>query len=70
VNGGATLTFVLPPGHPDKDEVLSLLRRVRMDVNELWDRVQRYNTEHPVPEEGVTSVSFYFGQYVTQEDEP
>jgi hypothetical protein len=69
-NGGATLPCVLPPGHPDKDEFLSLLRRVRMDVNELWDREQRYNTEHPVPEEGVTSVSFYFGQYVTQEDEP
>jgi hypothetical protein len=70
VNGGATLTFALPPGHPDKDEVLSLLRRVRMDVNELWNRVQRYNAEHSVPDEGVTAVSFYFGQCVTQEDEP
>lgn len=70
VNGGATLTFVLPPAHPDKDEVLSLLRRVRTDVNELWNRVQEHNAKHPIPEEGVTEVSFYFGQYVTQEDEP
>ena len=70
VNGGATLTFVLPPGHPEKDEVLGLLRRVRTDVNELWGRVQKHNADHPIPEEGVTSVSFYFGQCVTQEDEP
>jgi hypothetical protein len=70
VNGGATLTFPLPPGHPDRDEVLGLLRRVRVDVNELWNRVQEYNKEHPFPDEGVTAVSFYFGQYVTQEDEP
>lgn len=70
VNGGATLTFVLPPDHPEKEEVLSLLRRVRTDVNELWSRVQKYNAAHSIPEEGVTSVSFYFGQCVTQEDEP
>ena len=70
VNGGATLTFVLPPGHPEKEEVLSLLRRVRADVNELWSRVQKYNAAHAIPEDGVTQVSFYFGQCVTQEDEP
>jgi len=69
VNGGATLTFVVPPSHPHRDEVMSLLRRVRADVNEVWNRVQRHNEEHPVPDEGATTVSFYFGQCVTQEDE-
>jgi hypothetical protein len=69
VNGGATLTFVLSPDHPDRDEVMNLLRRVRTDVNELWNRVQRHNEAHPVRDEAATSVSFYFGQCVTQEDE-
>jgi predicted MarR family transcription regulator len=70
VNGGATLRFPLSPEHPHRDEVLGLLQRVRVDVNELWNRVRRYNEEHPIPDESLTAVSFYFGQCVTQEDEP
>lgn len=69
VNGGATLTFVLPSSHPDKDEVLSLLRRVRGDVNELWNRVQRNTDQDATVDESTITVSFYFGQCVTREDE-
>lgn len=69
VNGGATLTFFLPPDHPDKDKVLGLLQRVRTDVNELWNQVQQYNEQNPTADEGAIAVSFYFGQCVTQEDE-
>jgi hypothetical protein len=68
VNGGATLTFELSPEHPHKDEVLALLRRVRADVNELWDRVDTHNRAHP-DEARTTNVSFYFGQCVTSEDD-
>jgi hypothetical protein len=69
VNGGATLTFAVHEEHPDKEEVLGLLRRVRADVNELWNRVHRYNQQHPIAEGAATEVSFYFGQCVTSEDE-
>ena len=67
--GGATLGFDIRPGHPHHDEVLGLLRRVRADVNELWERVQAYNAEHPLPDEERTEVLFYFGQCVTPPDE-
>jgi hypothetical protein len=69
VNGGATLTFAVHEEHPDKEEVLALLHRVRADVNELWNRVHRYNEQHPIVEGTATQVSFYFGQCVTSEDE-
>jgi hypothetical protein len=68
VNGGATLTFELHAEHPHKDEVLALLRRVRTDVNELWNRVDAHNRAHP-DEARTTRVSFYFGQCVTAEDD-
>jgi hypothetical protein len=69
VVGGATLTFDIHPGHPHRDQVLGLLKRVRAEVNELWSEVERHNDEHPVPEENKIEVSFYFGQSVTPADE-
>jgi hypothetical protein len=69
VEGGATLTFDLGPGHPYRDEVLGLLRSVRSSVNELWTRVQDHNAKHPIPDEQRTEVSFYFGQCVTGPDD-
>lgn len=69
VVGGATLTFDVSPGHPDRDEVLSLLERVRAELNELWARVQAYNETHPIDEAERTEVSFYFGQSVVAPDE-
>jgi hypothetical protein len=69
VVGGATLTFDIYPGHPHRDQVLGLLKRVRAEVNDLWTQVQRHNEQNPVPEESKTEVSFYFGQSVTPSDE-
>lgn len=70
VNGGATLTFDVTPGHPRREEVLGLLKRVRAELNELWNAVQTYNDLHPIESEQKTEVSFYFGQCVTgPEDE-
>lgn len=61
--GGATLSFDLHDDHPHRQEVLGLLKRMRRDVNELWERVSAYNTANPVPEAQRTKVYFYFGQY-------
>ncbi len=69
VVGGATLTFDVCPGHPYMEQATGLLRRVRAEVNELWDEVQRYNEDHPIPEDDMTRVSFYFGQSVASPDE-
>lgn len=66
--GGATLCFDIHDDHPDRDEVLGLLKRVRSEVNELWSKVQRHNQSHPIAEEAVTEVSFYFGQCLTRPD--
>lgn len=62
VVGGATLCFDVHDGHPYRNEVFGLLKRVRGDLNELWSRVQRHNELNPVPQEEMTEVSFYFGQ--------
>jgi len=69
VTGGATLCFDVHPSHPQRDEVLGLLKRVRSEVNALWDQVQAYNQENPVPEDTKMEVSFYFGQCVTTAEE-
>jgi len=72
VVGGATLSFHLHAQHPHRPAVLDQLRRVRAEVNQLWDTVQEYNELHPIPEESREEVSFYFGQSVTlaAEDAP
>jgi hypothetical protein len=69
VTGGATLCFDVHPGHPYREEVLGLLKRVRGEVNELWNQVQAYNQENPIPEDTKMEVSFYFGQCVTTSEE-
>lgn len=69
VVGGATLCFDVHDNHPYREEVFGLLRRVRADLNELWNQVQRHNELHPVPSEEITEVSFYFGQCLKLADE-
>jgi hypothetical protein len=69
VVGGATICFDIHDQHPQRDQVLGLLKRVRAEVNELWDEVQAYNAQHAISEENRTEVSFYFGQCVTPPDE-
>jgi len=67
--GGATLTFDLGPDHPYRDQVLGLLKYVRAEANDLWNKVQEHNEENPIPEDARTEVSFYFGQSTVSHDE-
>jgi DNA-binding Lrp family transcriptional regulator len=60
--GGATLAFEIHANHPQREEVLGLLARVRAEVNELWGRVEAHNAAHPVGEPEHRRVTFYFGQ--------
>ncbi|MET0411141.1 MAG: hypothetical protein ABW217_07585 [Polyangiaceae bacterium] len=62
-NGGATLTFELPRGHALESEVLGLLRKVRRELNELWQRSEAVNASAKA-DEPRTRVTFYFGQHV------
>ena len=48
--GGATLSFDVHPGHPHEKAVYGLLRRVRGEVNALWNAVTEYNRAHPLAE--------------------
>ncbi len=67
VVGGATLSFDVHAGHPHEKAVYGLLRRVRGDVNVLWNEVTEYNRAHPRDESELTRVYFYFGQTVDNE---
>ena len=63
--GGATLSFDLYPGHPQEEEVRTLLKRYRSELNDLWDRVVETNTQHTMSEaevEEAFKVTFYMGQ--------
>jgi len=60
--GGATLAFEISANHPQREEVLGQLARVRTEVNDLWRRVEEYNAEHPEDESDRRRVTFYFGQ--------
>jgi hypothetical protein len=62
--GGATMTFEIAEGHPLAERVLGLLGRARVELNELWDEVEAHNAQHPIAEDDVRRVTFYFGQYV------
>lgn len=66
--GGQTVTFEIDDEHPQKDEVLAHLARVRDQTNELWARVEQHNKA--VPREGRARVAFYVGQVeMNAEDE-
>jgi hypothetical protein len=65
--GGATLTFELPLGHSLEAEVLGLLRKVRRELNELWQRTEAERARAPEDAE-CTRVTFYFGQNVAERD--
>jgi hypothetical protein len=69
--GGATLTFEICDGHPLARDVLGLLDRTRTQANDLWHKVEDHNGRHPIAEEDIRRVTFYFGQFVkSSEDEP
>jgi len=67
--GGATLGFEVSPAHPRYQEVMSLLAETRKRSDELWDAVEEENQRHPIAEEDIERVIFYFGQFVKKADE-
>jgi hypothetical protein len=68
--GGATLSFDIYPGHPQEDEVLSLLKRYRAEINELWSRVVETTNEArsqgEEPPADAFKVTFYMGQNIEE----
>jgi hypothetical protein len=66
--GGSTLRFELSENHPHKAEVLGLLREVRLQLNQVWNKVSDYNDSHPLAEAERFNVVFYFGQDVDSEE--
>jgi hypothetical protein len=68
--GGSTLSFSIERGHPFEAQVYGLLKRVRADINALWNQVTEYNAARPVDPEQRVEVTFYFGQSVTGEEQP
>ena len=66
--GGSTLSFDVHPEHPLEGEVYDLLRSVRTQVNELWNRVSAHNRAHPIPDQEKTKVTFYLGQNVERQE--
>lgn len=61
--GGATLSFEISDTHPLRDEVLSQLAQVRAQTDDLWERVEAENAKHPLSEDEMRRVMFYFGQF-------
>jgi predicted transcriptional regulator len=67
--GGGTYTFDVWHGHPLEGEARSMLARVRAQVSELRERIDRHNGQQETrPSEGQTPVVFYMGQFVKAED--
>jgi hypothetical protein len=66
--GGSTFTFTVTSGHPFETEVYDLLRTKRLELQSLWDRVAKYNEDHPAEEEDATRVTFYLGQTLEQRE--
>ncbi len=64
--GGCTYTLEVWEGHPLKEEVYGALSRLRTQLSELRNRVEKYNGEHEVPEEHVR-VLLYAGQCLISE---
>jgi hypothetical protein len=66
--GGSTFIFTLGPEHPHAEAVYGLLRRMRLDVQALWDEVARHNRAHPPDPRHSVKVSFYLGQTIEQDE--
>lgn len=66
--GGSTFSFDVHPGHPAEKRVLELLAKTRNDLVSLWNEVSAHNGAHGRNHPGQRRVTFYCGQYVTDED--
>jgi hypothetical protein len=68
--GGSTFGFEVWPGHPEYDNVLGLLGRLRAQGSELRQRVATYNETHGAPPDEKRRVVTYVGQAVIGADSP
>lgn len=68
--GGSTFGFEVWPEHPEYDNVLGLLGRLRAEGSELRRRVAAYNETHPAPAEQKRRVVAYVGQAVVGAESP
>ena len=59
--GGSTWSFDIWPGHPHREAVLGLLKRLRTEVTAMQTEVTRYNDTVGRPEDA-DRVTFYLGQ--------
>lgn len=65
--GGSTFCFAIHPGHPDEQEVTTLLERTRQQTQHLWEKVAEHNRQNePHPE--ARNVTFYCGQVTATTD--
>ncbi len=65
-NGGSTYSFDMNPAHPLAEDVYGTLERLRSELSNLRQRVERYNQDHP---ELATPqlVTVYAGQFVQEQ---
>ncbi len=66
--GGTTATFDFWPGHPREREVRQLLAETRARIFRLFDEITDYNQKSG--SRVTRHITFYFGQYGHDEDEP
>lgn len=66
--GGSTYTLDVWPGHPHAERAYETLKKLRSQLSELRDDVERYNADHPVPER-YTQVLMYVGQCFIEQGE-
>jgi len=66
--GGTTLSFDVWPEHPFASEIFGLLARFRSEAIPLWEEVAKHNQKNHTPPDGVSKVTFYFGQAVSDQE--
>ncbi len=66
--GGSTYTLDVWPGHPYAEQAYETLKKLRSQLTQLRDEVERYNADHPVPER-YTQVLMYVGQCLIEQGE-
>ena len=62
--GGTTLSFEICEGHPHAEEARALLSRIRQETDDLWEKIELENENHPIAEDRMERVVFYFGQHL------
>jgi hypothetical protein len=68
VVGGSTYSFQVWDGHPHADRVLGLLGEMRSSLSQLRAEVDDYNSSQDPVNPDSSTVTFYFGQSVIDQD--